>query len=129
MSIAPLTIEAADASGTQYDVNIQPQDADSATLSVTEWNAGEDPENDDPSAHNEYDLTGIKVAGDLITCSTASFFGTPQITITLGDASVTIAVSHIMFAPGPTTLPLDVKIAAQARAWLAAAKFPQGGAS
>jgi putative PEP-CTERM system histidine kinase len=82
---------------------------------------GDAAESSGKKAHSGWDKakTGIKVAGDVITCQTASFFGTPEITITLGDASVSIAVSHIMFAPGPTTLPLDAKVAAQARAWLA----------
>jgi hypothetical protein len=71
-----------------------------------------------------YDLSGIKVAGDVITCETTAVFGTPEITITLGDTGVTIAVSHILFAPGPLTLPLAPKVVAEARAWLVAAKFP-----
>jgi hypothetical protein len=129
MSIAPFTIEAADAGGNEYRVDIAPTGADSADLIVEEWGPGADQSTDDPASDNSYALTGIKVAGDIITCETTAIFGTPEVTITLGDADVTIAVSHIMFAPGPTTLPLDAKTAAQARAWLAAAKFPQGGAS
>ena len=129
MSIAPLTIEAADASGNEYQVNVAPTGADSADLIVEEWEPGADQSTDDPASDNSYALTGIKVSGDVITCQTTAVFGTPEVTITLGDASVTIAVSHILFAPGPTTLPLDAKTAAQVRAWLTAAKFPQGGAS
>ena len=125
MSSNALSLTAADNGGTLYQVDSAPTSGDTANLRVQEWSPDNNPQVGAPDTDNTYPLTAVKVSGDVVNCMTSSFFGQPWVTITLGAASVEIAVSHIMFAPKPTTLPLDAKLVAQARAWLAASPFPK----
>ena len=123
----PLTIMGANASN-EYNIGVWPTAHDKAELQVEKFNLSYQP-TDLPISNETYELADVCVNGNVITCTTQVFGMTADVSLTIGDKDVTITVSHIIFAPEPTVIPVDAKTIARARTWLAAQKFPQGTAS
>lgn len=104
---------------------------DSASLDVREWANGTDLAGP-PTTDNSYPLKTVRVSKtlDVITCQTSSFWLTPVITFSLSREkmlpSVTVAITHALFANKTTTYPLTPADRVALGKFLVDSAFPAG---
>jgi hypothetical protein len=83
-----VTVQSDAADGKHYSITLEKTGADTATVDLTTWRQGQDPQSG-PGSKQTYEVNNVKAVddGSRLVCQTRVLFFSPTITVTIHEAA------------------------------------------